>query len=569
MGDVLKRIAKYEGATTKDGRGPCIWDTFIKKSSGSVADHSNASITTDQYHRYKEDVRILKDIGFDIYRFSISWSRVLPKGGRRGGVNKKGINHYNKLINHILSKGIKPIVTLFHWDLPQVIEDQYQGFLNPKIIDDFRDYVELCFNTFGDRVKLWVTINEPMMYAQQGYASATFAPGRCSNRSRCSTGDSSVEPYIVAHDLLLAHAAAVKLYKEKYQISQKGQIEISLNTNWMVPYSNSQKDQLATDRGFAFTYGWFMEPLYSGSYPLEIIVNVGKRLPNFTKEETNTIKGSYDFIGINYYTARYIADTPCRTQNLNYITDSCIDIKSERNGIPIGPHIEGTWMYIYPEGLQYYLLYIRNKYNDPVIYITENGVAEHKDNTSSILEDDKVRIEYFHSHLSRTLEAISDDFRDYAELCFNTFGDRVKLWVTINEPMMYAQQLLQVDVQIVQDALQISQKGQIGISLNTNWMVPYSNSQKDQLATDRGFAFTYGWFMEPLYSGSYPLEMIVNLGKRLPNFTKEESNTFKGSKKELLSSDFMEKVKEENQEDWVWRRHVQKKRDVMNNILKD
>ncbi|XP_065874771.1 beta-glucosidase 14-like [Euphorbia lathyris] len=352
---------QYEGATTKDGRGPCIWDTFIKKSSSSVADHSNASITTDQYHRYKEDVHILKDIGFDIYRFSISWSRVLPKGGQRGGVNKKGINHYNKLINHLLSKGINPIVTLFHWDLPQVIEDQYQGFLNPKIIDNFRDYAELCFNTFGDRVKLWVTINEPMMYAQQGYASATFAPGRCSNRSRCSAGDSSVEPYIVAHHLLLAHAAAVKVYKEKYQISQKGQIGISLNTNWMVPYSNSQKDQLATDRGFAFTYGWFMEPLYSGSYPLEMIVNVGKRLPNFTKEETNTIKGSYDFIGINYYTARYIADTPCRTQNLNYITDSCIDIKR---------------------------------------------VAEHKDNTSSILEDDKVRIEYFHSHLSRTLEAI-------------------------------------------------------------------------------------------------------------------------------------------------------------------
>ncbi|XP_065874776.1 beta-glucosidase 12-like [Euphorbia lathyris] len=401
-----KSAYQYEGATTKDGRGPCIWDTFIKKSSGYVADHSNASITTDQYHRYKEDVRILKDIGFDIYRFSISWSRVLPKGGRRGGVNKKGINHYNKLINHLLSKGIKPIVTLFHWDLPQVIEDQYQGFLNPKIIDDFRDYAELCFNTFGDRVKLWVTINEPMMYAQQGYASATFAPGRCSNRSRCSVGDSSVEPYIVAHHLLLAHAAAIKLYKEKYQISQKGQIGISLNTNWMVPYSNSQKDQLATDRGFAFTYGWFMEPLYSGSYPLEMIVNVGKRLPNFTKEETNTIKGSYDFIGINYYTARYIADTPCRTQNLNYINDSCLDIKSERNGIPIGPHIEGTWMYIYPEGLQYYLLYIRNKYNDPVIYITENGVAEHKDNTNSILEDDKVRIEYLHSHLSRTLEAI-------------------------------------------------------------------------------------------------------------------------------------------------------------------
>ncbi|WCJ31609.1 beta glucosidase 16 [Euphorbia peplus] len=397
---------QYEGAAAEDGREACIWDTFIQKNPDNVADHSNASITTDQYHKYKEDVGTLKDIGFDVYRFSISWSRVLPKGTRNGGVNQQGINHYNDMINHLLSNGIKPVVTLFHWDLPQAIEDQYQGFLNPKIIDDFRDYAELCFDTFGDRVKFWVTLNEPVMYVQHGYASGMFAPGRCSNRSICFIGDSSVEPYLVGHNLLLAHAAAVKLYKEKYQTSQKGEIGISLNTNWMVPYSSSKKDKIAAARAIAFQFGWFMDALHFGSYPPEMIKNVEKRLPDFTKEESKMVKGSYDFIGINYYTARFVADVPCATHNFTYRTDSCMNISTERNGIPIGPRIKDTWIYVYPKGLQKFLVYIKNKYNDPVIYITENGIAEHKVNSSSVVLDDNLRIKYFHKHLTRIRKAM-------------------------------------------------------------------------------------------------------------------------------------------------------------------
>ncbi|WCJ19201.1 beta glucosidase 12 [Euphorbia peplus] len=397
---------QYEGATAEGGRKPCIWDTFIQRYPEKITDHSNADIANDQYHRYKEDVALLKDMGVDVYRFSISWSRVLPNGSLRGGVNQEGINHYNKLINELISNGIKPLVTLFHWDLPEALEDQYQGFLSPKVVDDFRDYAELCFKTFGDRIKLWVTLNEPLQFIQAGYSMGIFAPGRCSDRSRCSAGNSSTEPYIVGHNQLLAHAAAAKLYKEKYEISQKGQIGISLNAVWMVPYSDLKKDKLAATREVNFQFGWFMEPLYNGSYPVEMITNLGERLPKFSKEEAKMVRGSYDFIPINYYTSRYAADIPCPTQNPTFSTDACVNITRQRNGIPIGPYEEGSWINFYPEGIQDLLLHIKHKYNDPVIYITENGVFDPKVIENTTFLDDHSRIEFFQGHLTHVHNAI-------------------------------------------------------------------------------------------------------------------------------------------------------------------
>ncbi|KAK4384082.1 Furcatin hydrolase [Sesamum angolense] len=152
---------------------------------------------------------------------SISWPRILPRGKLSGGVNKRGIAFYNNVFNELLANGITPFVTLFHWDLPQTLEDEYKGFLSPNIIDDFRDFVELCFKEFGDRVKHWITLNEPFSFASGGYDGSFtghLAPGRCSARDKCSQGNSATEPYIVAHHLLLSHAATVKLYKEKYQL---------------------------------------------------------------------------------------------------------------------------------------------------------------------------------------------------------------------------------------------------------------------------------------------------------------------------------------------------------------
>ncbi|KAL5983324.1 Beta-glucosidase 24 [Asimina triloba] len=195
----------------------------------------------------------------DAFRFSISWPRILPYGNLRGGVNKEGIRFYNNLIDELLSNGLKPFVTLFHWDAPQSIEDAYAGFLSSKIVDDFRDYAEVCFKEFGDRVKHWMTLNEPLTYSVGGYAIGFLAPGRCSPGGailNCSAGNSGTEPYIVGHNMLLAHAAAVKLYKEKYQASQKGVVGIALVSNWMVPFSGSKENRDAAQRAIDFMLGW-------------------------------------------------------------------------------------------------------------------------------------------------------------------------------------------------------------------------------------------------------------------------------------------------------------------------
>ncbi|KAH9297383.1 hypothetical protein KI387_029065, partial [Taxus chinensis] len=206
---------QYEGAAREDGRGPSIWDTF-SHTPGKVTDNSNGDVANDQYHRYKEDVKLLADLGVASYRFSISWSRIFPKG--RGMVNKKGVAYYNNLIDELLKYGIQPFVTIYHWDLPQALHDEYGGFVSDKIVKDFTAYADTCFEAFGDRVKKWVTINELLSMSLYGYSTGTHAPGRCSKSvGNCTAGNSATEPYMVAHHLLLAHAATVKLYRDKYQ----------------------------------------------------------------------------------------------------------------------------------------------------------------------------------------------------------------------------------------------------------------------------------------------------------------------------------------------------------------
>ncbi|XP_052178440.1 beta-glucosidase 12-like [Diospyros lotus] len=404
---------QYEGGAKEGGRGPSIWDTFTHKYPGKIKDGSNGDVAIDSYHRYKEDVGIMKEMGLDAYRFSISWSRILPRGKLSGGVNKEGIKYYNNLINELLRKGIKPFVTLFHWDLPQALEDEYGGFLSPKIVDDYRDYAEVCFREFGDRVKHWITLNEPWSYTTAGYATGLFAPGRCSSwqQLNCTGGDSATEPYMVAHHLLLAHAAAVKLYRQKYQASQKGKIGITLISHWMVPFSEARLDRHAAQRALDFMFGWFMEPITRGDYPHSIRSLVGKRLPKFTKQQKEMVKGSMDFLGLNYYTANYAAHSPYSNQlHPSYLTDPLVNLTTERNGILIGAKAASDWLYVYPKGIYDILLYTKEKYNNPLIYITENGVDEVNNATLSLEEAlmDYMRIEYYYSHLSFLLQAIKD-----------------------------------------------------------------------------------------------------------------------------------------------------------------
>ncbi|KAK6133509.1 hypothetical protein DH2020_032755 [Rehmannia glutinosa] len=318
---------QYEGAFSENGKGMGMWDNFTHMYQDKIVDHSNGDTAIDSYHLYKEDVKIARDLGLDAYRISISWSRILPGGTIKEGVNQEGIDYYNNLINELLANGVEPFVTILHFDIPQALQEAYGGFLSAQIVADFLDFANLLFQQFGDRIKYWITINEPWTFSVYGYAYGLFAPGRCSNWQglNCTGGNSATEPYVVAHNQLLAHSAAVNLYRNKYQALQKGMIGIALISYWFEPLDNTNENHKAKDRALDFMLGWFMEPLTLGKYPENMRVRVGDRLPEFTKEEINMVKGSFDFIGFNYYGAIYAYNKP-NSSSFSYTTDSEIDI---------------------------------------------------------------------------------------------------------------------------------------------------------------------------------------------------------------------------------------------------
>uniref|UniRef100_A0A7N0SZP6 Beta-glucosidase n=2 Tax=Kalanchoe fedtschenkoi TaxID=63787 RepID=A0A7N0SZP6_KALFE len=284
---------QVEGAAKEDGRTASIWDKYAE------AGHEVG--TSDQYHKYKEDVKLMVEAGLDAYRLSISWSRLIPNG--RGPINPRGLEYYNNLLNELTANGIEPHVTLHHSDHPQSLEDEYGGWVDRKIVEDFTAYADVCFHHFGDRVKYWTTLNEANVFIIMGFNFGATPPQRCTANFfiNCTRGNSSTEPYLAGHNMLLAHALAVKLYKEKYQGKQNGLIGINLFGFNVYPKTDSIQDAVATQRAKDFLLGWFMNPLTSGDYPKAMKETVGSRLPNFMPEEAEMVKGSYNFIALNHY----------------------------------------------------------------------------------------------------------------------------------------------------------------------------------------------------------------------------------------------------------------------------
>jgi beta-glucosidase/6-phospho-beta-glucosidase/beta-galactosidase len=295
---------QIEGGVNQDGRGESIWDVF-SHIPGKTKNGDTGDIADDSYNRMYEDIRLMKNLGILAHRFSISWTRILPTGS--GKINYLGINFYNKFIDELIRNGIEPMVTIYHWDLPQALEDEYSGWLDKKIVTDFTNYADICFSYFGDRVKYWITINEPWTFCYLGYVTGLFAPGRCSDRKKCKKGDSSTEGYIAAHNVLNAHAAAVELYRLKYQNIQGGKIAITLNHDWSEPLTQSVADIDAAERKNIFSMGWFGDPIAFGHYPQLMVDVLGSRLPTFTKEESERLKGSFDYWALNHYSTKYIS----------------------------------------------------------------------------------------------------------------------------------------------------------------------------------------------------------------------------------------------------------------------
>ncbi|KAF5760465.1 putative beta-glucosidase [Helianthus annuus] len=407
---------QFEGAYLADGKGLSNWDIFSHEP-GNIVDGSNGDVAVDHYHRYHKDVELMEYIGINTFRFSISWARILPKG-RFGNVNIAGIKHYDKLINALIEKGIQPFVSLTHYDIPQELEDRYGGWLSPQIREDFAYYASICFKHYGDRVKYWVTLNEPNVVAIRGYRSGIYPPARCSATfGNCSSGDSEREPFIAAHNMILAHAAAVNLYRAKYQGEQKGSIGIAMNTVWYEPISNSSQDKQAAQRAQSFYMNWFLDPIMFGKYPEEMENILGSLLPEFSDDR---LQNGLDFIGINHYTSFYVKDClystcvqgPCISKTEGYYLRT-----ATKNNIPIGEPTEVDWIYVYPQGMEKMVTYLKNRYNNTPMFITENGFGEMHQAGSSInsfLNDDK-RAEYMKCYLDSLVSAIRKgaDVRGY------------------------------------------------------------------------------------------------------------------------------------------------------------
>ncbi|XP_052193360.1 beta-glucosidase 12-like [Diospyros lotus] len=398
---------QYEGAPNK--RGETIWDAFVRDFKSKISDGSNADVANGFYYLHKEDVQLMKSMGLNSFRFSISWARIFANGKLSGGVNQVGVDFYNSLINELLANGITPFATLHHFDTPQALEKEYGSFLSEKIVHDFGDYAEFCYKTFGDRVKHWITFNEPNVFIAQGYDLGTMAPGRCSKWMNCPAGDSATEPYIVGHNLLLAHAEAVKRFKTKFQASQKGEIGLTLVVGGMYPVSNN--DLLASKRVQDFFTGWFLHPIVYGDYPRRMKLLVRNRLPGFTAAQSEMLKGSYDFVGVNYYSSYYITNVPFSNKpaHLSYSSDYYASLGTTKDGTSIGPLL-GT-LYSVPRGFRDVLHYIKNFYKDPVIYITENGTGQYNNQTTEEGVKDPYRVEYYHTHLQALEQAIKEGSR--------------------------------------------------------------------------------------------------------------------------------------------------------------
>ncbi|XP_071721709.1 beta-glucosidase 11-like [Rutidosis leptorrhynchoides] len=393
---------QVEGAANEDGRTPSIWDTFVHAgySQGATGD-----ITCDQYHKYKEDVQLMVDTGLEGCRFSISWSRLIPNG--RGPVNPKGVAYYNNLINELISHGIQSHVTLTNYDIPQALEDEYGGWIDRKIIKDFTAYADTCFREFGDRVSHWTTVNEPNVFSVGGYDQGFVPPTHCSapfGRFNCTRGNSSSEPYLVVHNVLLSHASAASLYKKQYQSVQHGLIGIGMFAFGFYPLTDSEEDLIAVQRAKDFFTGWIAHPMIYGDYPTVMKKIVGSRLPSFTDEESQSVKGSSDFIGFIHYFATYVKDKSSTwdMEVRDFYRDMGVELRI-RFGL-IQPPID-------PEGLEEALEYFKEAYGNHPVYIYENG-AELRRNSSL---EDTIRVKYLKVYIQSVLNALRNgsDVRGY------------------------------------------------------------------------------------------------------------------------------------------------------------
>ncbi|HEV2530804.1 GH1 family beta-glucosidase [Phenylobacterium sp.] len=368
---------QVEGSSTADGAGMSIWDRFAH-TPGMTLNGDTGDVACDQYRRYREDAALMADLGLKAYRFSISWSRVLPQG--KGASNPAGLDYYDRLADALLEKGIEPLATLYHWDLPAALDDR-GGWLNPDIADWFADYAQLMYRKLDGRVKTWATLNEPWVVTDGGYLHGALAPG---HRSR-------FEAPIASHQLLRAHGAAVKAYRAEGQ----HRIGIVVNLEPKYPASPAPADLAAVKRADAYMNRQYLDPIFKGSYPPELKEIFGEAWPEWPAEDYALIAQPIDWLGVNYY-----------TRNVTRHDETKWPLKAAAVRQDQAAYTETGWE-VFPQGLTDTLLWVKQRYGDLPITITENGAAFYDPPTAEGGRvQDPLRVGYLKSHLNAVLDAI-------------------------------------------------------------------------------------------------------------------------------------------------------------------
>eukprot|EP00884_Botryococcus_braunii_P017272 jgi/Botrbrau1/4228/Bobra.0044s0024.1 len=371
---------QVEGAAYEGGRAASIWDTF----SGNAGANG-----VDFYGKFLDDIETMKKLGVKNFRMSLSWPRILPQG--TGEVNQEGIDFYNKVFDALLDAGITPWVTLYHWDLPQALQDKYGGWTNSQIVDDFANYAEVAFKNFGGKVNHWITLNEPRSFCWLGYGIGVHAPGIQDN------GGSS--GWLCSYNALAAHAAAV----EKFRQTASGRIGIALDSEWIVPASSSTEDQAAAQRYLDFNLGLYADPIYFGDFPASVKEKAAGKLPDIGPLSDKLKANRPDFFGLNHYTSKKVGDSPGAQGGTGMGT---VDY-SDQGGSSLGRQADSNWLYVYPDGFKQLLSYINSRYSPGEVVITESGVdvpGEAGLGLPAVLQDD-FRIQYYKDYIQAAADS--------------------------------------------------------------------------------------------------------------------------------------------------------------------
>ncbi|EIE27639.1 beta-glucosidase [Coccomyxa subellipsoidea C-169] len=383
---------QIEGANATDGRGPSIWDTYAA-IPGNIDSGDTSAVADDFYHRYLNDIAAMHLLGVKKFRMSLAWPRILPGGD--GQVNDKGINFYGRVIEALLVAEIEPHVTLYHWDLPQALQDRFGGWNSDQIVPIFAEYAATAFKAFGDAVVHWTTFNEPWTFCFLGYGQGSGAPGL----------NDKVQAWNCVHNVLKAHAAAVKQFRA---LVPNGKISMNLNCDWAQPLTASPPDKAAAERKMEYMLAAFADPIFKGDYPASVKQRISF-LPQITAQMAADLKGSVDYFALNHYTSTYVADKegaiglqgPC-----DY-SETQVDLA----GKLIGAEAESDWLKVTPWGFRLMLNWVNDRYQPKEIIVTENGMSMKGEDAMPMPQalQDTQRVNFYRDYIAAATEAVTID----------------------------------------------------------------------------------------------------------------------------------------------------------------